>query len=241
MDRENTQISTVLDGLMLEMPRGEIELRDDRKKTKWLVEMKPFLISKFPVTQEMYLFVLQNNPSSFKGAKRPVETVSWLDAVEFCNQLSVKMGLRPCYLLNGEGADRDETANGFCLPTEAQWEYACRADTGKVRYGDIDEIAWYAANSAGSTQDVGLKKPNSWGIYDMLGNVWEWCEDLYDKEVYGSYRVFRGGGWNDQERGCLASNRRRSHPTYKIDDLGFRIAKAVSRTSPVTCDPDRRS
>lgn len=226
MERENTQILTVLDGLMLEVPRGEIELRDDRKKTKWVVEIKPFLISKFPVTQEMYLLVLQKNPSSFKGAKRPVETVSWFDAVEFCNSLSIKTGLRPCYLLNSEGADIDERANGFRLPTEAQWEYACRADTGKVRYGEIDDIGWYEANSEGCTHDVGLKKPNGWGVYDTLGNVWEWCEDLYDKEVYGTYRVFRGGGWNDQERGCLASNRRRSHPTYKIDDLGFRIVRS---------------
>lgn len=218
-------ISTVLDGLMLDIPRGKIELRDDRKKTKWLVEIQPFRISKFPVTQELYLSILQKNPSFFKGAKRPVDTVSWLDAVEFCNKLSVKLGLQPCYLLNSEGADIDECANGFRLPTEAQWEYSCRAEDGKVRYGEIDEIAWYEANSEGSTHDVGLKKPNSWGLCDMLGNVWEWCEDLYDQEVYGAYRVFRGGGWNDQERGCLASNRRRSHPTFKIDDLGFRIAK----------------
>lgn len=215
----------MLDGQMLKIPRGEIELRDDRKKTKWLVEIEPFLMSKFPVTQELYQLVLHQDPSTFKGAQRPVETVSWLDAVEFCNSLSIKMGLRPCYAVESEGAACDPGANGYRLPTEAQWEYACRADTGKVRYGEIDDIAWYQANSEGSTHEVGLKKPNGWGLYDMLGNVWEWCEDLYDEEVYGPYRVFRGGGWNDQERGCLASNRRRSHPTYRIDDLGFRIAR----------------
>jgi formylglycine-generating enzyme required for sulfatase activity len=182
-------------------------------------------MSRFPVTQDLYQSVLQKSPSTFKGVKRPVETVSWFDAVEFCNGLSMKLGLRPGYLLNSEGADIDESANGFRLPSEAQWEYACRAASGEVRYGEIGEIAWYEANSEGSTHDVGLKRPNGWGLCDMLGNVWEWCEDLYDQEVYGTYRIFRGGGWNDKERACLASNRRRSHPTYRIDDLGFRITR----------------
>jgi formylglycine-generating enzyme required for sulfatase activity len=87
-------------------------------------------------------------------------------------------------------------------------------------------IAGYKGNSAGGPKDVGTKKPNPWGLYDMLGNVWEWCSDIYDESVYGSYRIIRGGGWNDEERGCLATNRRRSHPfSFKIDDLGFRIAK----------------
>ncbi len=223
MERVSAEIANLLDGLMLEIPRGEIELRDDRKKTKWLVEVKPFLIAKFPVTQEIYQLILQRDPSSFKGPRRPVETVSWFDAVEFCNALSMKMELRPAYSIDSEGADIDENANGFRLPTESQWEYSCRANSGKVRYAEIDEIAWYQENSGQKTHEVGLKKANSWGIYDLLGNVWEWCEDLYDVNVYGTYRVFRGGGWNDNERGCLASNRRRSHPTYKVDDLGFRI------------------
>ncbi len=74
---------------------------------------------------------------------------------------------------------------------------------------------------------MGQKEPNQWGLYDMLGNVWEWCWDVYDEKVYGTYRIFRGGGWNDTERGCLASNRRRSHPTFQIDDLGFRIAQSI--------------
>lgn len=222
-------IVRVVDQLLLEIPRGEIELRDDRKKTKWVVPLAPFLISRFPITQELYWAVLQQDPSGFKGGQRPVETVSWFDAARFCNGLSVILGLRPCYLVTSEGAGIDESADGFRLPSEAQWEYVCRAGTGKVRYGELDEIAWYAGNSEGCTHDVGLKKPNAWGIHDMLGNVWEWCEDLYDPEVYGIYRVFRGGGWNDEERGCLASNRRRSHPTYAIDDLGFRVVRSLAR------------
>jgi formylglycine-generating enzyme required for sulfatase activity len=116
------------------------------------------------------------------------------------------------------------------LPTEAEWEYACKAGTTGIRYGEIDSIAWYKDNSGNRTQSVGTKEPNQFGIYDMLGNVWDWCSDIYDETVYGSYRVIRGGGWNDEERGCMATNRRRSHPLlFKIDDLGFRIARNIKR------------
>lgn len=116
--------------------------------------------------------------------------------------------------------------NGFRLPTEAEWQYACQAGTRKIRYGELDEIAYYKENSLDGTQDVGGKLPNEFGLYDMLGNVWEWCSDIYDESVYGSYRVFRGGGWSDNERSVMATTRRRSHPvSFKIDDLGFRIAK----------------
>ncbi len=155
MESGDREIATLLDRLMLDIRGGKIELRDDSKKTKWLVEIKPFRMSKFPVTQDLYQRILQKDPSSFKGHARPVETVSWFDAVEFCNALSLKMGLQPCYAIDSEGAAVDESAHGFRLPTEAQWEYACRADSGKVQYADIDDIAWYEANSGGSTHDVG--------------------------------------------------------------------------------------
>lgn len=211
---------------MIFVPAGKVDLRDDRKKTEWTVAVEPFFISQFPVTQELYFSVSGKNPSAFEGLTNPVESVSWLNAVNFCNLLSAKEGRKLCYSIHTESADLDKVADGYRLPTEAEWLYACRAGNSKSRYGDIDEIAWYEKNSAGRTHEVGLKKPNDFGLYDMLGNVWEWCEDIYDSEVYGLYRVFRGGGWSDPERGCLATNRRRSHPTYKIDDLGFRIVRS---------------
>lgn len=214
---------------MVEIPEGIAELRDDRIKQAWSVAVKPFLIAKHPVTQELYFEITNEAPSSFKGEKNPVENVSWKDAVHFCNLLSLKEGLNPCYSLeNIDNITFDEKANGYRLPTDAEWQYACKAGTTAIRYGDINNIAWYKENSGGETHPVGEKEPNGWGLYDMLGNVWEWCSDIYDETVYGSYRVFRGGGWYDEERSCMATNRRRSHPTsFKIDDLGFRLAKNV--------------
>lgn len=212
---------------LVEIPGGIVELRDDRIKHAWSVAVKPFLIAKYPVTQELYFEIIQQNPSSFTGDNNPVETVSWKDAAHFCNVLSLKEGLTPCYLLEEqENMLFDEKANGYRLPTDAEWQYACKAGTAEIRYGDINTIAWYKDNSGGSTHPVGTKEPNAWGLYDMLGNVWEWCSDIYDETVYGSYRIFRGGGWYDEARSCMATNRRRSHPTsFKIDDLGFRLAK----------------
>jgi formylglycine-generating enzyme required for sulfatase activity len=156
--------------------------------------------------------------------------VSWKDAVLFCNLLSAETGLDTCYAL-GEDPDAqdvvcDWTASGYRLPSEAEWEHACRAGTTGVRYGELDEIAWYRGNSGGEPHEVATKAPNAWGLYDMLGNVWEWCWDVYDPKVYGPYRVFRGGGAYDRAWGCQASSRRKSHPTLSIDDLGFRLARS---------------
>ncbi len=225
----NTDIlNSALNDQMVEIPGGKIELRDDRTKEKWSVNIKPFLLAKFPVTQDIYFEIIKETPSTFTGNRLPVETISWKEAVIFCNLLSVKWGLNTCYSLNGDKEEIvfNQTANGFRLPMEAEWEYACKAGTSEIRYGKLDEIAWYKNNSEQRSHKVGQKKPNAWGLYDMLGNVWEWCSDLYDTEVYGSYRIFRGGGWCDEERSVMATTRRRSHPLkFKIDDLGFRIAR----------------
>jgi formylglycine-generating enzyme required for sulfatase activity len=213
---------------MIEIPAGEIVLRDDRIQKEWNVEIRPFFLNQFPVTQEEYFVVTGKSPSTFKGNRNPVENVSWYDAILFCNMLSRQDGFSQCYSVgDGEKVSCNPDAHGYRLPSEAEWEYACRAGTSKVVYGEIDEIAWYRGNSNGTTHEVGTKQPNAWGLFDMLGNVWEWCWDIYDEATYGPYRVFRGGGWNDPARGCLASNRRRSHPTFFIDDLGFRIARNI--------------
>lgn len=228
MNSKSTKMASTILGQMVEIPKGRIELRDDRTKEKWSAEIEPFLLNKFPVTQDLYFETTSENPSSFKGNSLPVETVTYKDAVIFCNKLSVQNNLTLCYLIYDESEEItfEKSANGFRLPTEAEWEYACKAGTTGIRYGELINIAWYKDNSGNKTHNVGQKTPNAWGLYDMLGNVWEWCSDLYDTEVYGSYRIFRGGGFCDLERSVMATTRRRSHPLkFKIDDLGFRIAK----------------
>ena len=153
--------------------------------------------------------------------------MSWLRAIRFCNAVSEWDGLDPAYTFEGEDVTWHVDADGYRLPTEAEWEYACRAGTDGVRYGELDDIAWYRGNASGRAHDGATRAPNRWGLYDTIGNVWEWCWDVYDLGVYGPYRVFRGGGWSDPPRSCRASCRRKSHPSLRIDDLGFRLARSV--------------
>ncbi|MGW7274531.1 formylglycine-generating enzyme family protein [Streptomyces sp. NPDC054864] len=214
---------------MIAIPPGLVTLSDRRTQRSWSVELAPFELAAFPVTQALYAQVTGLRPSTAHGDPLPVESVSWWDAVRFCNALSQSDGLASAYHLHadGEGIEWDASADGYRLPTEAEWEHACRAGTTGPHYGPLDEIAWYRDNSHEQIHDVGCKRPNPWGLYDMLGNVWDWCWDIYDAEVYGAYRVLRGGGWFDEHWSCRASARRRSHPTFQVEDVGFRIARSL--------------
>ncbi|AOZ94539.1 formylglycine-generating enzyme family protein [Paenibacillus crassostreae] len=209
---------------------GKIELRDDRIQATWTVKVNSFLLAPIPVTKELYFSIIQKTGELNEELQVPVTDVSWKDTVSFCNLFSQHMGLKECYLISddGENVICNWEADGYRLPTEAEWQYACKAGTVGYRYGELDDIAWYLENSGDKPHVVGKKLPNAWGLYDMLGNVWEWCWDVYDANVYGSYRIFRGGSWAEEERGCGATCRRRSHPTLRIEDLGFRLAKSLS-------------
>lgn len=215
---------------LIEIPEGTILLIDEGTRRQWRVEVAPFALARHPVTRAGYA-AITGAPAPDDQPDVPVTDVSWLEAIAFCNQLSEHAGLHPCYTIGGhpEGRDvgLDRSADGYRLPTEAEWEYACRAGSSEPRYGPLDEIAWYRANAEDQIHDVGTRRPNPWGLHDMLGNAWEWCFDLFDPEIYGPYRVFRGGGWSDEPHACRASCRRKSHPTYAIDDLGFRIARSA--------------
>ena len=210
---------------MVAVPAGSITLSDRRTGRSWRVDVPSFEMAVHPLTHGGYAEVTGRWPGACRARRLPVENVSWWDAVGFCNALSERAGLTPAYRRAGDDVTWDATSGGYRLPTEAEWEWACRAGTTGPRYGDLDAVAWYRGNSHGRPQEVGRKQPNDWGLHDTLGNVWEWCWDLYDPEVYGSYRVLRGGGWFDEHWSCRASVRRRSHPTYRIDDVGFRAAR----------------
>ncbi|MCP1398843.1 MULTISPECIES: formylglycine-generating enzyme family protein [Bacillus cereus group] len=219
----------LIDSLMVNIPAGEVVLRDDRIKKEWLVQIQPFLLAKYAVTTELYDAITNSTLNNFENNHKPVVNISWNDAIAFCNVLSKKAGLKEYYSISdgGQIVRCKLDSNGYRLPSEAEWQYACKAGTTGYTYGKLHDIAWYNENSNGHIHDVGQKEPNAWGLYDMLGNVWEWCYDLYDEKVYGSYRIFRGGSWAEVARGCGATCRRRSHPTFHIEDLGFRLARSI--------------
>ncbi len=216
---------------MIAVPPGQVMLSDRRTQRSWGVGLSPYELAAYAVDQALYAQVTGRRPGAAHGDRLPVVDVSWWDAVRFCNALSRCDGFAPAYHLraDGEGVEWDASADGYRLPTEAEWEHACRAGTTGPRYGPLDEVAWYRGNSHERIHEVGAKQPDPWGFYDTLGNVWEWCWDIYDAEVYGSYRVLRGGGWFDEHWSCRASVRRRSHPTFRVDDVGFRVARSVPR------------
>jgi sulfatase modifying factor 1 len=219
-----------IDTAMVAVPPGDVTISDRRTLSSWNIRLKPFLLAALPVTRARYSAIIKTPANTGAPSdQRPAENVSWFDAIRFCNTLSERDGLTPAYEAGPQAGQVEwvSRADGYRLPTEAEWEHACRAGTKGARYGPLEDIAWYRGNSGERAHDVGGKQLNAWGLGDMLGNVWEWCWDIYDSKVYGDYRVLRGGGWFDEHWSCRASVRRRSHPTYRIDDVGFRVARTV--------------
>lgn len=172
-----------------------------------------FYMGKYEVSQALYTSVMGTNPSNLKAADHPVERLSWYDGVAFCNKLSDRDGFKKCYTINGTSVTCDWTANGWRLPTEAEWEYACKAGTSSDYYSgnnesDLATIAWYSGNSGDSTHIPGLKKPNKFGLYDIIGNVFEWVWDWSGPypsgpvtdptgPTSGTVKIIRGGSWHN--------------------------------------------
>jgi len=208
---------------MMGSPASEPGRSDDETQHEVTIS-KAFLLGQTEVTQAQWQAVMGSNPSRFSGnPNHPVEQVSWNDAQEFCRRLSQKTGM------------------AFRLPTEAEWEYACRSGTtAAYSFGNdasrLREHAWFEDNSGGSTKPVATRKPNAWGLYDMHGNVWEWCSDRYGTYPSGAAidpqgprsgkgRVLRGGSWWFPSNRCRASSRSYLYPGLFNGNFGFRVAR----------------
>lgn len=218
------------------------------------VQVSAFLIDKFEVTHEMFTKVQLPNPSHWNDSPRkPLERVRWRDAKQYCNERSLLEGLQPCYNEKTMDWDCNYAANGYRLPTEAEWEYAARAGTdGSYDFGQADKLrqyAWFAANADQKTHPTGQKQPNRWGLFDMYGNVSEWCEDVYNPVYYKESpsadplgpvnpgkdvkRVIRGGSWKSSPDGCRSSARQGeltgdSDACFSTDFCGFRCVRRAT-------------
>jgi formylglycine-generating enzyme required for sulfatase activity len=223
-------------GIKLQLiPAGIFKMGDarggPREQPHRVTLTQPFYLGVHEVTRKQWKQVMGSVPGNWEQASRPVEQVSWEEAVEFCRKLSAL-------------PEERKAGRVYRLPTEAEWEYACRAgSTTSYSFGEDEKLlgdySWFDGNSSNQTYPVGQKKPNVWGLYDMHGNVWEWCSDWYgdypDGEATdpqgpssGSERVRRGGGWLSSARNCRSANRDWSIPSYRSYDFGFRLALSPS-------------
>ena len=249
---------------------GSAGANPEEKPSHEVTFTRELSIGKTMVTQEQYQAIMGINPSSFttapggeNSAKLPVESVSWYDAIVFCNKLSIIEGLAPVYIKNGktnpaewgevpnnsnhpdiikwEKVEANWNANGYRLPTEAEWEYACRAGTTtsfNTGAAISNDTGWYTDNSGKRTHEVAQKQPNKWGLYDMHGNVYEWCWDWYDENYYktspskdptgpdsGTRRVVRGGSWDNDQNVLRSAYRDNGNPLDRNKFIGFRVVR----------------
>jgi len=214
----------MLDFQMAAIPAGSVTLFDARRNEKRTVALESFEIGVFTVTQEQ-MSELLGESEEHPHPRRPAADISWQRGIRICNAASEWEGLDPAYTFDGEEVTWHVDAEGYRLPTEAEWEYACRAGSNGPQYGRLNDIAWTAADRVNTPQPVGGKMPNLHGLFDTLGNVWEWCWDFLDPVRYDDYRVFRGGGFADEAWSVRASVRRGGGPRMHHEDVGLRLAR----------------
>ncbi|WP_425355077.1 formylglycine-generating enzyme family protein [Paeniglutamicibacter psychrophenolicus] len=209
------------------IPSGSFRMRDARSEAVREVHLRPFELGNTHVTCDQWAQVQGTDPIRRPGANIPMHPVTWFDAVHWCNAASLAAGLEPSYTFGADTVIWNVAAEGYRLPTEAEWEFAARAGTSTPTHGPLAEIAWTSADGLDGPQEVGLKRPNGFGLFDMIGNAWEWCWDYADTARYGGYRSLRGGGWDDKPWSCRASVRRGSAPDAVLEDVGFRVARGA--------------
>jgi formylglycine-generating enzyme required for sulfatase activity len=249
------QVITTKSGIeMVPVPAGRFAMgstsgKEDEAPVREIA-IDAFLMDRYEVTQAAYAGFEDINGSHFQAPDLPVEMVRWDDAALYCNWRSKEEGLDPCY--DEKTFACNFAANGYRLPTEAEWEYACRAGTtADYSFGpdsrELAQYAWFADNADKQTHPVGQKKPNAWGLYDMYGNVAEWCNDVYAKDAYqegpaenprgpkdGPRRVLRGGAWNSRADDCRSAARAGQTPgsedaCFHRDMIGFRCVRRAPK------------
>jgi formylglycine-generating enzyme required for sulfatase activity len=246
--QKNSEMARVEGGTFtMGSPENEMEREDNEVQHQ--VKVSSFSMSKYPVTQKEYQEVMGTNPSHFKKDNLPVESVTWFDAIEYCNRRSQREGLTLAYTVNGTDVTWNKNAKGYRLPTEAEWEYACRAGT-TVPFSTGNNITTDQANYNGGspyrnnaegefreeTTPVGSFAPNAYGLYDMNGNVCEWCWDWYGDyageaqtdpagAVSGDTRVIRGGSWLSAAQLLRSACRADVDPVDRYYDIGFRVVR----------------
>jgi len=210
----------------------------DEIHTREVMISKPFLVSIYEIQQDLYELINNENPSIIKSGQYPVCGVEWEDAVKFCNRLSVVDSLVPVYDITDSKVLMIDSANGWRLPTEAEWEYVAVGNNQAYELGDV---AWYNQNSGYKVHPSGLKLENYYGVYDIIGNLWEWCYDYYDSHYYqkeenldpsgpvsGEYHVFRGGAYNNGNYYCRPSYRNYLEKnSIELGSIGFRVVRSL--------------
>ena len=223
---------------MMGSPANESGRRNDEGPQRQ-VTVSSFYMGKYEVTQKEYQEIMGTNPSKFKGDNLPVETVSWYDVIGYCNRRSQREGLTPAYTVNGTNVTWNRNANGYRMPTEAEWEYACRAGTVSAYNTGAnisDNTGWYTANSGETTHPVGQKPANAWGLYDMHGNISEWCWDIYANypsgvqtdpigASSGANRIYRGGSYASPALINRSTSRGATGPSGRAPSSGFRVVR----------------